>query len=279
MTVIVGTDGTDCGTMAVRWAAREAQRRHTAVRIVHAYDWDWHESRFDIGNEYIDVTRTLAGAVAAAAQTCARQTAPDLAVESEAITGDAYPELLTLSRGAELLVVGSRGRGGFAGLLLGSVSHRLAAHAACPVVVVRGPERSDGPIAAGVSDSPAADNVLQAAFEAAAERDGRLVAIRSFRPDVPLWLANVLPCNRSPEEDTAGRIRLAKQLEPWQAKHPDVPVETVLTYDSTAGALVAASRWSRLVVVEPGTHAASTLQVLHHAECPVLIAHPGEAFR
>src|SRR5262249_5616860 len=148
--------------------------------IVHAFDWDWHESRFDVGSEYIDVTRTLAEGLVAEAYDRARGIAPDIDIETDTLIGQATPELLLAAGGAELLVLGNRGRGGFADLMLGSVGQRLAAHAPCPVVVVRGRRNPDGPVAAGVDDSPGADAVLAAAFGAAAARGDGLIVLRSF---------------------------------------------------------------------------------------------------
>nr|BFE71957.1 hypothetical protein GCM10020092_052580 [Actinoplanes digitatis] len=144
--IIVGTDGTDSSLSAVRWAAAEAERRELPLRIVYAYDGD--------SQEWIDVARLTADAVLAFADDRARETAPNAAISTEALAGPAVPRLLDLARGAELLVLGSRGRGGVAGLLLGSVSQRMATRAACPVVVVRGRATPDGPVVAGVDDTP-----------------------------------------------------------------------------------------------------------------------------
>ncbi|RSM49355.1 hypothetical protein DMB66_45145 [Actinoplanes sp. ATCC 53533] len=137
--ILVGTDGMAASQAAVRWAAREAQRRGLPLRIVHAFDWQWEAARYDAGAEYIDVARQLADAVVAAARDQARAVAPSLRVELDTIIGNPAPMLLAAAEeeDTELLVVGSRGRGGFASLLLGSVSRRVAAHAPCPVVVVR----------------------------------------------------------------------------------------------------------------------------------------------
>jgi len=135
--IIVGTDGTDSSMAAVAWAATEAQRRGLPLRIVYAYDWDWHESRFDIGNEHLDVARQLADAVVAYAYDRAREVAPNADISTDTLVGHALPRLTEVAEGAELLVLGNRGRGGFAGLLLGSVSQHLIHHAGCPVAVVR----------------------------------------------------------------------------------------------------------------------------------------------
>lgn len=136
--ILVGTDGTAASHAAVQWAAREAQRRGLPLRIVHAFDWQWEAARYDAGAEHIDIARLLADAVVAAARDQARAVAPGLRIELDPLIGEPAPQLLAAAEeGAELLVVGSRGRGGFAGLLLGSVSRRVAAHAPCPVAVVR----------------------------------------------------------------------------------------------------------------------------------------------
>jgi nucleotide-binding universal stress UspA family protein len=280
MTIIAGTDGTDWGMTAVEWAAAEARRRGTPLRIVHAFDWDWHESRFEIGTKYVDVARELADAVAAEALDRAREVAPDVDVTTDTLLGHAAPRLLEAAQGAELLVLGSRGRGGFAGLLLGSVSQRLATHAPCPVVVIRSRSVPGGPVAVGVDDSPTADQVLAAAFEAAAREECGLILVRSFAPAIPPWLADLRRADiPTPEEKTVELGRIEEQLRPWRDKYPDVHVESVLTHDTAASSLVRGSNRTRLVVVGSRGHGeiAGTLlgsvglQLLHHAACPVLI--------
>jgi nucleotide-binding universal stress UspA family protein len=278
--VVVGTDGTACGTAAVEWAAAEARRRRAPLRIVHAYEWDWHESRFDIGNEYIDVARAIAEATVSAARDRARALAPGIEIESRTLVGRAAPGLLQVSRDAALLVVGSRGRGGFAGLLLGSVSQRVATQASCPVVVVRGKADPSGPVVAGLDETPAAEQVLETAIESAAARGAALTVVRAFLPVIPLWLANVQPADvDTPSEDAVQRAAVNELLEPWIEKYPHVPVNVVLTHDGAAAALVHASTGAQLVVV--GNHGHGVVsrsllgsagqQLLHHAECPVLI--------
>jgi len=284
--IIAATDGTDSSLAAVGWAAAEAQRRRLPLRIVYAYDWDWHESRFDIGNEYIDVARQLADALVATAYDHAREVAPDANISTDTLVGHAVPRLLEVSQGAELLVLGNRGRGGFTGLLLGSVSQRMATHAPCPVVVVRGRPVPDGPVVAGVSDAPAGDQVLAAAFEAAADRDRPLIVVHSHLAPVPFWLTDIPPAAAVtyPEQDAAERERLEQRLAPWRGKYPGVAVEAVLTHDSAASWLADASCSAQLVVVGGGRSATVTgtllgstvTQLLHHADCPVLVTHHTE---
>ncbi|GAA4603695.1 nucleotide-binding universal stress UspA family protein [Actinoplanes octamycinicus] len=292
--IVVGTDGTDTSDLAVDWAAREAHRRGVALRIVHAFDWDWRESRFEVGNEYVDAARQQAEGVIAAAVERVQGIAPDLAVQTFTLIGQAVPRLLESARGAQLMVLGSRGRGGFAGMLLGSTSQRVATHAPCPVVVVgpqpaaddvptaTGDHRSttagdNRPIAAGVDDSPSADLVLETVFTMADAQGAPIRIVHACPPVIPPWLT---PDSAAVDADRADR--LAEQLEPWRSKFPDVPVDVVLSPASPPAALVEASRTARLVIVGSHGHGlvtgtlvgSTSLQLLHHAACPVYVTRP-----
>jgi len=281
MTIIAGTDGTDWGMTAVEWAAAEAQRRHTPLRIVHASDGEWHESRFATGARYAGVARELADAVVADARDRACEIAPGLEITTGTRIGPATPCLLEAAKDAELLVLGSRGGGGFAGLRLGSVSQRVATHAPCPVVVVPGRDVPSGPVAVGLGDSPAAEPVLAAAFDAAAGRGCGLTIVRSLAEAIPSWLAEFRRADiPAPEERTAELDRIEEQLRPWRDKYPDVAAEVVLAHDTAASSLVRASHSAQLAVVGRRGDGAiggallgsAGLQLLHHAACPVLIA-------
>ncbi|WP_436535757.1 universal stress protein [Actinoplanes sp. HUAS TT8] len=279
--IVVGTDGTETSGAAVEWAAREAQRRGLTLRIVHAFDWDWRDSRFEVGTEFVDLARQQADAVMAAAVERVHRVAPGLAIQTFALIGHAVPRLLESARTAQLLVLGGRGRGGFTGMLLGSTSQRLALHASCPVVVIGDqPGVADGPIAAGVDDSPSADLVLETAFSAAAGQGCPITVVRAYAPVIPAWLAaDQPPTVDTPQQHAAELAHIDEQLAPWRSKFPDVPVEVALSHDSPPAALVEASRTARLIVV--GTHGhgpvsgslvgSTSLQLLHHAACPVQI--------
>lgn len=283
--IVVGTDGTPSSKAAVNWAAREAERRALLLRIVHAFDWDWHSARYSVGAEYIDVARQLADAVTEAAVEQARAVVPAIRVEADAFIGNPVPQLLESAQDADLVVLGNRGRGGFASLLLGSVSQRVATRAPCPVVVVRGRgDVADGPIAAGVDDSPAADNVLETAFAAAASHRCALAVIHAYLPQAPLWLASDVRATDidTPQQDAVERERLDEQLAPWREKYPEVPVTAMLSHDSAAAVLAGVSHGAQLVIVGSRGHGAlagaflgsTGMQLLHHADCPVLIARP-----
>jgi nucleotide-binding universal stress UspA family protein len=282
--IVVGTDGTEAGGAAVRWAAREARGRRLPLRVVHAFDWEWDTARYEPGSENIDVARELANAVVAAAAEQAWAVAPELALITQAVIGDAVPRLLEAADEAELMVLGTRGRGGLAGLMLGSVSQRVAAQATCPVVIVRGhSDATGGPIVVGVDDSPAAEQVLATAFETAAARRSALTVVRAYLPSMPLWVGDIPAAAVDiPQQDVRQRARLDELVAPWREKYPHVPVHTVISRASAAAVLTGVSRGAQLVIV--GSHGRGPLasallgstgmQLIHQARCPVLITRP-----
>ncbi|MEV4347521.1 universal stress protein [Actinoplanes sp. NPDC049596] len=275
-TIVVGADGTEHSKAAVRWAAREAYRRGLPLRVSHVFDWEWGEARYDMSNTYFDEARKHAEGVTGTAVYEARTAALEVDVEGDPLVGHAPARLLGEAEDAELMVLGSRGRGGFASLLLGSVSQRVATHAACSVVVVRGRggDLTEGPVAVGLDDSATADTVLAVAFEQAAGRGSRLLVIRGQAP-----VGYVAGDVELPEPSAEERARVEAQLAPWRGKYPDVPVDVRLVRDGAAAALVDASSRAQLVVVGSrgrgtitGTVLGSVgLQLLHHADCPVYI--------
>jgi nucleotide-binding universal stress UspA family protein len=281
--IVVGADGTGSSRAAVRWAAREAERRHLPLRIVHTFEWNWREARSSSDSGYADMVWRIAESVTATAFDQAHEVAPATKIERDTLIGHAAPRLLAIAGDADILVLGNRGRGGFASLLLGSVSQRVATHAPCPVVIVRGRgDVTDGPIAVGVDDSPAAERILETAFEAARSRECGLQIVRSYLAPVPLWLRDDMPRVdvEPPELDAGERSRLEELVAPWQAKYPEVTVEVTLSHDSAASILVGASHSGQLVVVGSHGHGvvagallgSTSLQLLHHADCPVYIA-------
>jgi len=139
-TIVVGVDGSSGSRGALRFAVEEARLRNAALRVVTA----WHvppmaySGGFAVSvdsREYEESAR----AVGVEALASLRDETVGVAVERLAKEGQAAHVLLQEARGADLLIVGSRGHGGFAGLLLGSVSQQVAHHASCPVVIVTEP--------------------------------------------------------------------------------------------------------------------------------------------
>lgn len=140
--VVVGVDGSDNARMALRWAATEASLRKLRVELVCAWDVPFYaygmvNGMFEVSGELLEELKAHAEEQLAIAEREARAVAADVEVETIATQGQAADVLLEVAEGADLLVVGSRGLGGFRGLLLGSVSQQCAQHAPCPVVIVR----------------------------------------------------------------------------------------------------------------------------------------------
>jgi nucleotide-binding universal stress UspA family protein len=139
--IVVGVDHSAGAKKALRFAATEAQLRQATLRPVHA--WQFAHVAPGIETAYSGLEANLdqlRHAAEAALMATIRETVPDegaLKVELRVVEGLPAPVLVDESRDAEMLVVGSRGLGGFRGLLLGSVSQQCAQHAACPVVIVR----------------------------------------------------------------------------------------------------------------------------------------------
>ena len=135
--IVVGVDGSLSSREALRWAVRQAMLTGSVVDAVIA----WHDPASYAGYGWLiadtckadDAAETLTEAVDS---TIAAGSA--VTVRQRVVEGTAARVLLDAARGADLLVVGSRGHGGFAGMLLGSVSQHCVVHAPCPVVIIRG---------------------------------------------------------------------------------------------------------------------------------------------
>ncbi|MFL6141816.1 MAG: universal stress protein [Labedaea sp.] len=283
--IVVAVDGSDSALAAVRWAATEAQRQRRALRIVHTDDWPPPA----YGPVFVDratlpeVIQAATATMLADAARAVAQADPGVRYETEALRGPAAARLRELSRSAALLVLGSRGLGGFTGLLAGSVAVALAAHAHCPVAVVRGARPADGPVVVGIDGSPASEQAIGFAFEQAALRGAELVAVHAWSEVVyPLYDGAYLPdIDWRPVEEQAGEL-LAERLAGWQEKYPEVTVRRVVERNHPASALLAAARSAQLLVVGSrgrggftGLMLGSISQaMIHHAPCPIVIARP-----
>jgi nucleotide-binding universal stress UspA family protein len=131
--IVVGVDGSESAQQALRWAIDEARRRDATLEVVHAWRripiTDYFTTELEPGGSARYAQALLDEAVDA--EDCTGVT-----VERRLVPGGGAYALMHEAKGAALLVVGSRGRGGFSGLLLGSVSHQAAQHAPCPVVII-----------------------------------------------------------------------------------------------------------------------------------------------
>ena len=286
--VVVGVDGSGSAYRAVGWAAAEAARRGAELRLVRAFSWTTSERPIRDGGrvaQYRDELLKFARSQVARAARIAADARPELETTTQVAIGAPIEVLGSEARRAQLLVLGDRGLGGLAGLLLGSVAVGLAAHGACPVVIVRGkrggPGNAESPVVVGIDDSSISEAALAFAFDAAAARGVGLVVVHAWSPTaIDDALAPVMEWDAATAEEDA---LLAERLTGWEQKHPEVAVRRTVVRDGAVRALVAASREAQLVVVgSRGRGNATGLLlgsvshgVLHASHCPVAIVRSG----
>ncbi|WP_369148555.1 universal stress protein [Streptomyces sp. R44] len=288
--LVVGVDGSDASLTALDWAVDEAVRHGLALRIVHASMWERYEGVVPARGTERPSGQVLAENIAGTAAERARRRAPDLPVTTDVLAEDASTGLLREGREASILVVGSRGRGEFADLLLGSVSLVVAARANGPVVVVRGDrqalEARHGRVLLGVGEHDVDAPAVRFAFREATVRDAELDVVRAWRRPAH-GPADHLPTKRAGaahlvEESTE---LLDKALGTAASEHPRVrlrrssvegPAHTILTERSAAADLlvVGARRRDGLIGLELGRVAH---RALHHASCPVAVVPQGRS--
>ena len=278
--VLVGVDGSDSALRAVRWAAAAVRSRATSLRIVHAHEIpagyppgfvDWHALHTAL---VAQGRRRLAEARATA-----EQAQPGLEVHTAEVKAGAVPTFVEWSDDAALVVLGTRGLGGFSGLVVGSTAVEVAARARCPVVVVRGEERK-GPVVVGVDGTPAGEAAIAFAFDEAAAHGTDLVAVHTW---TDLLLENALAggaaaLDFAPLSQQAEEV-LGERLAGWREKYPDVRVTRYVSRERASRALLRHARDAALVVVGcrgrggfRGLLLGSTSQaLLHHAPCPVAV--------
>ena len=136
--IVVGVDGSEHAVRALRWAVEDARRRGAGLSVVHAVPFPFNLADPILIPPPPEHDLQLAG-LQVIDEALADVEVDDLDVQRTAVIGQAASVLCDAATGAELLVLGSRGLGGFKGLLVGSVTQQVVAHAPCPVVVV-GPE-------------------------------------------------------------------------------------------------------------------------------------------
>lgn len=280
--VVVGVDGSAPSLAALRWAATEARYRKAALQILLAYHWRFPGARLLATHGVAEAIYEQTNQVVEEAVALARKTAPDVDVRGFAVFGHPAPVLLEAAYQAVATVVGHRGHGGFARLLLGSVAMQVAAHAPGPVVVVRGrTEPAIEPVVVGVDGSPAADVALDAAFAAASARDVGLVVARAFPDARRADATSVTPPGHDPATFLAAqRDELVAHVGRWRDRYPLVPVEHEILPGDATDVLTTLSLRAQLVVVGSrgrGGFTQLTLgsvsqQLIQHTDCPVLIA-------
>lgn len=272
-TITVGIDGSPASSEALGWAAREARLRHAALCIIHAYR---PPARFPAVSA---TDRLVAEADARAQQVlddALRTVRPQLSADTWLVSGPAAPALVNQSSDSDLLVVGSRGRGGFAGMVLGSVSLHCATHAHCPVAIVRPAEADvENRIVVGVDGSPDSRAALRWAVDEARLRDAPLEAVMAWQRPWP---------GPRPKIDLVSRLAKTRAVEALAAALGAVVgdatgVKRTVVEDRPALALVEASKGAALLVVGArglggfaGLAFGSVSQACaHHAPSPLVI--------
>jgi nucleotide-binding universal stress UspA family protein len=301
--ILVGVDGSAAAQEALDWAAAEASARRRPLHIVHCFIQPVMELPPHPGGGSASPRRVMelpptsegrrpisgvqAGErVLAEAELFARLVAPDIKVTSELVVAAPAPALLRKAQGAALVVLGSRGLGGFVGLLLGSVGVAVAGHAPCPVVVVHPrshARRTARRLVVGVDDSEGSVPAVDFAFETAARKGIGVTAVLAW--SAPVSAVHAARTEAVSEIERAHRRLLTEALGEVRRRFPGVDTSCSVVRARPGPALVAESADADLVVVGSrgrgglrGLLLGSVSQaVLHHAQCPVaVVPHTGE---
>ncbi|MFD8226177.1 universal stress protein [Streptomyces massasporeus] len=289
----VGVDGSEASLRAVDWAADEAALRGVPLHVVHASLWERYEHAvFPTGREPPS-EKLLTDVLAVAAAKRARARIPGLEVTTEVVPEGPVSVLRRAARKAAALVLGSRGRGSTAELLLGSVSLAVAGRADGPVIVVRGDHDDPsgartrgGPVVVGVPAGPADSQAVCFAFREAARRGVPVEAVRAWhRPahettDHPQFTGEPAPVRRKRAVEA-----LETGLRAPAEEFPDVEVHRRIVEGQARTVLPDTSAGAALLVVGArhphgrfGLHIGRvTHAVLHHAPCPVAVVPEEEA--
>jgi nucleotide-binding universal stress UspA family protein len=280
--IVVGVDGSAASDAAVLWAAREAAMRNEPLTLVHMFKTyvptfpqipmpsgvaEWQE---DDGRKVLEQAVKIAEDAVAADH--------KVSIASEVRGSPPVPTLVEMSEEAEMIVVGSNGRGALGRVLLGSVSSGVVHGAKCPVAVIRAeashpPPSDQAPVLVGIDCSPASERALAIAFEEASFRGVELTALHAWS-DAAVYQ---LPWVDWPEE---AERSLAEYLAGWRERYPDVKVNRLLVLDHPGRALIEESESAQLVVV--GSHGRGGVAgmllgsvgnaVVHSVHAPVIVA-------
>ena len=260
--IVVGIDGSPVSKVAVDWAARTAALRGVPLKLVHVLNppvvmafpevpmpsgylhWQEEEGR-----------KLLAAAVLAVQEATLLdgKGAHPIEVTTEMVSGSSVPALVEESGGAQLIVVGCRGRSALARGLLGSVSTGLVHHSRCPVAIIHDedpliPHPSMTPVVVGVDGSPASERAVEIAFQEASFRGVDLVAVHAWSDTGVFEFPGVdWSVLQSGAEET-----LSERLAGWGERYPDVLVRRVVVADRPAHQLLEQAQSAQLLVV--GSH-------------------------
>jgi nucleotide-binding universal stress UspA family protein len=283
--IVAGVDGSESAREAARWAADEAVRRRVPLRLVSVLPVPVLSGYVGEAGFSVDLLEDMQAEnlrMLEETRSALVERRPDLDATTAVLVGPPIPTLVDESGTARLVVVGSRGLGGFRGMLVGSTAVALASRGHCPVAVIRGGGRATGPVVVGVDGSPAGDAAVGLAFEEASLRRAELVAVHT-------WLehdsdaAYVAAMASSLDRDALaerGMESLAERLAGWAEKYRDVTVVRRVTSGRPIVNLLAEAADAQLLLVGSrgrgafaGVVLGSTSQALvYHAPCPLIVA-------
>ncbi|WP_433498888.1 universal stress protein [Sphaerimonospora sp. CA-214678] len=279
--ITVGADGSPSSLDAAAWAGEEAALRGAPVHVIHAaLEWTYYVPLTPQPEPWGPAQAEAVQELLQKAANRARVGHPDVQVTTEVVDSGPWDALVAAAESAQMIVVGSRGLGGFTGLLLGSVSRHVVTRATCPAVVVREPRaHSTGEIVAGVTGRSDQVPVLNFAFREAELRGASLRLLHAWIPPAVPTLGGAPPITS--DLDAIGRseqILLAEAAAGWQDKFPDVRVIHEVVCEHPAKALIDASAEHDLTVI--GAHGGLRAMLgmgsiahalVHHARGPVVV--------
>jgi nucleotide-binding universal stress UspA family protein len=282
--VVVGYDGSQASREALNWGIAEAAREDAPLRVVEIFDLIIAMLPSDRSIVPLDALRENRERGLAVVAEGIRLRYPGLEVDTALLQDTPAHALITESERARMVVLGSRGTGGWSGLVVGSVGVQVAAHSLCPVVVVPPdvrPRAHDKPtVVLGVDGSKVSAQAIDFAFRQAEARGYRVLAVHAWHSPAGTYEGGLGPLMFDQAEiEDAARLLVSRSLAGAIADHPDVEVETRLMSGQPARALLSAAESADLVVVGSrgrggfaGLLLGSVSQgVLHHAHCPVAI--------
>jgi nucleotide-binding universal stress UspA family protein len=268
--LVAATDGSEESLRAVDWAAREAVLHGAPLRIVAAAEL-LPRMYEPAGAAHLatvaDILRENRDRALDAAANRAAAVAPHLVIDTDPLSGPVAQAVTDSGSGALMLVVGSRGSGAFAAMILGSVGRYAATHATCPVAVIRDETMAvHRRVGVGIRDADSCQDALAFAFEEASQRHAILTAVHAWHG----------PTAHGAQE--AAARQLTELLASWQARYPGVQVHQEVVHGHPGRVLAGLSARADLTVLgghaphgaDPRGPGTVTHAVLSHAHGPVV---------
>ncbi|MBM7076021.1 universal stress protein [Micromonospora humida] len=254
--VVVGVGPAPADLAVVRLAAREAAAHGRGLTLLHAFNWE-----AALAGPAVAGSRDVAEELVARAATAANEVEPAVPVSGEIVEGAPVEALIRRSGTAFLAAIGDGGMAGCGGCVPADApAVQLAARAGCPVLVVRRDPPPPGPVLVGVDGSPSSRAALDFAFDCAARRRARVIAVRAVEPG-------------HPDDDVLGAL-----VAEAGRQHPQVPAECHTVRGDPGTVLVEQSRSAQVALVgargdQPGRGLLGEVSqtLLYHAPAPVIV--------